>query len=552
MCESIDVLTSEDFIMPSNSQDESAIYYFGYGPIVNPLVRCRRGCKISPHNVRPAILYDHRLRFVEGGTANVVPMMGWDVKGVLLRFDSVNEWENFRNFDAGYDIKEVSVSIIDETNLDPKNKNSRTFPTEVNRGSDEHLIEEEDHKDESYNGERRNGSDLIRNRHLCKSCAFSTADSGLVGDEDDEGSCSSEEEYSCPFTIGAKSRSQKEDPATVRCLTFAMSDQGSQHQNARISLSGNNGDSCSVDSVFCKPQERYLRLMMDGLRALKVDETYIRDEVLRVNYIPSERDRVADQSYSYKKFPVATKSNKMPKISFAKYKSKLCSNSKRGENATATYFICNRKVLKVNLLSDKLSSDNDLSMYTNNACVKWLRALGHGKGDITLLVHQTFVDPDCLHIPLVDNDDDLTPMHYEWAEHTILLYLERGGVTATTVYELTDSGSNSNAKTRRRSLSTSLTGVGKSVPSLTASMGRRFQKNRFSDVDSGHSESSNALPKITSRFSAPTILTTKSSTAEAPTEDFSTTSIKAKSKLCGITTRLKNLRLSKSENANEV
>lgn len=103
----------------------------------------------------------------------------------------------------------------------------------------------------------------------------------------------------------------------------------------------------------------------------------------------------------------------------------------------------------------------------NNPCVKWLRAQGHGKQDMTLTVHQTFVDPDCLHLPIVDNVEDLTPRHCEWAEHTILLYLERAGLTATVVYELaTDHRSEKQKRT-----------ISMSSLSASISMGRFSLKN---------------------------------------------------------------------------
>lgn len=121
----------------STCDESEAIYYFGYGPIVNPIVRYRRGCMIPPEQIKTAILYDHRLKFVAGGTANVVATRGWDVKGVLLRFNSKDEWNAFRQYDANYDVREISVSVIDKTNIDPKNKNDHTAPFED--GGDDHV-----------------------------------------------------------------------------------------------------------------------------------------------------------------------------------------------------------------------------------------------------------------------------------------------------------------------------------------------------------------------------------------------------------------------------
>jgi len=171
--------------------------------------------------------------------------------------------------------------------------------------------------------------------------------------------------------------------------------------------------------VVCKPQERYLKLMTDGLRAHEIDETYIHDEVLAVNYIPNERDKITDQS-QYKSFPSA---KKVANVSFIKYETKLC---KAKDNAT--HFCIGNKVFRL---------DQSECNTPSNPCVSWLRKQAHGKGDITFLVHQTFVDKECLHIEMVNSPEETTAQHQQWAEHVILLYLERGGLTATKIAELT-------------------------------------------------------------------------------------------------------------------
>lgn len=382
------------------TDDSEAIYYFGYGPIVDPIVRLRRGCNIAPENIKTAILYDHRLKFVAGGTANIVKSRGWDVKGVLLRFENQTEFEAFRQFDANYDVRDVSVSIIDKTNLDPKKKNDHTAPFDD-------CVHDE--LDESY---RSTG--LISSKRTYSSCLVAGNGSSL---NDLSGDSSSEDEdYSCPFSFEPKSA--RVDPNAVKCKTF-MIDQdpsGVRHViNENTSFRGTKitGDG---ESVFGKPQERYLKLMTDGLRFHGVDETYIRDEVLAVNYIPNERDRVVDKNY--RSFP---KSKKFSKMSQSKYE-KLCKSRDK-----ATHFVIGNKIIKVD-------TEPDL----NNAVIRWLRAHGDGKGDMTLLIHQTVVDKDAFEHEPTFKSEELTPEHTQWAEHVVFLYLERGDLTATAIGELTD------------------------------------------------------------------------------------------------------------------
>jgi len=386
----------DDFIV-----EDEAIYYFGYGPNVNPIVRARRGCTIPPYNIKSAILYDHRLKFVAGGTANVVPSRGWDVKGVLLRFKNAQEWEAFRQYDANYDVREVSVSVIDKTNIDPKNKNTHTAPFEIENDCDLDVSER---------------STQMSKQRMHKSCIMGGTGSSSLMDLGDD-SPSEEDDYSCPFSFEPKSK--KKDPNAVKCRTFMIT----QTAGGPRKQEWNNGtvEKNGGESVIGRPQERYLKLVTDGLRAHEIDEAYIRDEILAVNYIPNERDKVVDQNY--RTFPSVKPLHKLPKISQKKYETKLCNKAK---DPTATLFVIGTKIMKVEDPIDVL-----------NPCVRWLAVQAHGKGDITLLVHQTFVDKDCLHIPLVSNPEDLTEQHEKWAEHVIFLYLERGGLTATVIGELT-------------------------------------------------------------------------------------------------------------------
>jgi len=382
----------------STCEESEAVYYFGYGPIVNPIVRYRRGCKIPPENIKIAILYDHRLQFVPGGTANIVATRGWDVKGVLLRFNP-EEWEEFRQYDANYDVREISVSVIDKTNLDPKNKNDHTAP-----------FEEDDNED--LDDSERSGP-LLRSRRMHQSMLVSGSRGSSSLNSLEGNSSEEEEDYSCPFSFEPKSK--KADPNAVKCFTFAIDQaKGTPRHVISENKPYQNG---TIDTVVGKPQERYLKLMTDGLRAHEIDETYIHDEVLAVSYIPNERDKVTDQ-VSYRSFPNA---KKVSKISHSKYE-KLCFPPKEKDNGT--HFLIGSKIIRV----DDGSMNN-----MQNPVVRWLREQAHGQGDVTLTVQETFVDKDCLHLEPVRNILDVTKQHHTWAEHIVLLYLERGGLTASVI-----------------------------------------------------------------------------------------------------------------------
>ena len=86
----------------------TCIYYFGYGALVNPVSRKRRG--VETVSEQPAILTDYRLTFGYGGAANIVHKRGWDVHGVLMKCKSEKDWQILKDFDAGYDCIRVSVT----------------------------------------------------------------------------------------------------------------------------------------------------------------------------------------------------------------------------------------------------------------------------------------------------------------------------------------------------------------------------------------------------------------------------------------------------------
>jgi len=268
----------------------------------------------------------------------------------------------------------------------------------------------------------------------------------------------------------------------------------------RVVDGGHNHSSKRSESIFVgMPQERYLKLMADGLRSLHIDETYIQDEILSVNYIPNARDHITNAERDYRTFPMLIGMDTLPKLSYDKYdktvlaantvassasgssgsvslpkrhaswgggSSKHTNNNKGGGDPEPSqnqqqdlYFIVGKKIIKLP------QQDGPMKLGAANACTRWIKELCHGKYDITHLVQQTFVDPEC-ELPVIQSDtDSITPEHHAWAEHTVLLYLERGGLTATHAYDLDDTSGPSTTKRRSSFLGASV--HGRSMPVLS-------------------------------------------------------------------------------------
>jgi hypothetical protein len=86
---------------PSTTSNES-VYYFGFGAMVNPTSRARRG--VETVKERPAILQDFELSFSLAGAATVNKKEGQEVHGVLMEFQDEEHWKIIKEFETGYDV----------------------------------------------------------------------------------------------------------------------------------------------------------------------------------------------------------------------------------------------------------------------------------------------------------------------------------------------------------------------------------------------------------------------------------------------------------------
>uniref|UniRef100_A0A7S1UWI2 gamma-glutamylcyclotransferase n=1 Tax=Grammatophora oceanica TaxID=210454 RepID=A0A7S1UWI2_9STRA len=122
-----------------SSSNEGSVYYFGYGPMVHPTVRHRRGVKVM--NEQAAILTDHRLTFAYGGVASVVKQRGYDVHGIVMQCQSTSDWEKLKESEGGYYATELEV-----------------FPYGASNSSDRCEFSPEDDDDDSDDDSSRSGA----------------------------------------------------------------------------------------------------------------------------------------------------------------------------------------------------------------------------------------------------------------------------------------------------------------------------------------------------------------------------------------------------------
>jgi len=161
------------------------------------------------------------------------------------------------------------------------------------------------------------------------------------------------------------------------------------------------------------PECRYLELIAEGMRAHHVDDDYIQDQIMAVPFIPKKLPdeyqkcpldtTLLSSSSSFLKSKTESKSG-LPLLSFKKYL-KLC--DKQPAVGGDIYIIIDDGVFRIQKPSD----------IDKVPAAKWLLVNGHGKPDCSLMIHQAMVD---LSIPLCDEMNQLTPLHFAWAENQIV------------------------------------------------------------------------------------------------------------------------------------
>mmetsp|Transcript_20339 Transcript_20339/g.48369 ORF Transcript_20339/g.48369 Transcript_20339/m.48369 type:complete len:551 (-) Transcript_20339:100-1752(-) len=349
---------------PPPKKKKERIYYFGYGPIVNPVVRKRRGVRTVGNGdggALAALLPDHKLTWAFGGVVNIVKQRGFEVMGILLEFDDEEEWSNFQQFDAGYDLDEVTVFPLQQQQDD-----------EARETSNDRREEEEDDDDDD--------------------------------DDDDDGD-------------GFVSHTNE----PVKAYTFVMKD----FDESKLLSS-------KIEKL---PGERYLKLIATGMRTYGIDEDYINDQIMSVPYIPKRKPE------QYRTFSTAavSSSTPLPRITFAKYRSKLCSHNYRKTSPDDVFFISQGRVIKVERPDDP-----------KNPSLVWLRdrVMGLTGKECTLRIHQTVVDPD---IPMVDTPEEITTQHDQWCENHMVEWMEQGGLRGIAIFEIDDDSDHNNRVLHRRS-----------------------------------------------------------------------------------------------------
>ena len=329
-----------------NDQDD--IYYFGVGPIVNPQVRKRHRVQVSQE--QPAVLPDFRLTFNYGGIANVVQQRGYDVHGIVMKFESRQEWNGFVHTNVGNNLSKLVKVYPYKHDSDQLNKKNHKMD-----GRSEYSDEEEDEFPD-----------------LSQEMDILDIDNG------------------------------NKDREYIEAYVFHIRPEEFKHDDLDL----------PIEQL---PSERYLRLIANGMSYYNINPEYVQDQIMAIGFVPK---RTPDQYMKFETVPP------LPKIPYRKYL-RICENSfeSNKKKQSRLYFVLGKYVFEM------LVSENQRL----NPGTEWVLEFAHGKPDIVLILHKLLVDPD---IPVVDTQEELTPLHYAWAENHSVEFLSKCGLTAKRVYEL--------------------------------------------------------------------------------------------------------------------
>jgi len=193
----------------------------------------------------------------------------------------------------------------------------------------------------------------------------------------------------------------EEEITPVRCHVFVQSDY-------EVSL--------LEKPLEKKPQERYLRLIAQGMQKVNADPNYVENEIMGCPYVEM-RTQEEWLTFSH----VSNKKN-VPKISMDKYQ-RICQKASPDD----CYFILRNHVIQLHHHDPE------------NPSAKWIRSNGHGNPDISFLVHTIVVDPD---VPYAGSEEGMTDLHYRWAENHMVDFCQQAQIEAFKIYRLKGGGGN--------------------------------------------------------------------------------------------------------------
>lgn len=151
------------------------------------------------------------------------------------------------------------------------------------------------------------------------------------------------------------------------------------------------------------PQERYIRIIVLGMKHHGVDEEYIDSIFMHVPYIPNRKPE------EYLQFPQEKEGKSLKSVSHKEYEKK---SKKR------SWFVVGDRIIQVGPHDPR------------SGFMQWVQSRTIGQPDCTWTWLQTLYDPD---LPECDGPDGVTHLHQSWAENQMVDKFQQADITATCV-----------------------------------------------------------------------------------------------------------------------
>ena len=454
-------------------------WYFCVGPLVHPDVRARRLLS-STDSHQAAVLLDYKLVFSHAGV-DCVPKVGYNVQGVVMRVPCDDDWNRIVDADSAA-FSRVLVNVYPyntTTNTATSTTTTTTTSTKTNATTNSSRFCSYGSKNNRIIHDGQDGDTL----DLSTSTTYNRDFPSSLGCETDDDN----DDYH--YNDIQNHNEHDDDEEGDEHVDIALIACKNRPILAYVSVMNEYDESKVINEnapIEKKPQERYLRLVSEGMKFHGVDETYVADEIMSCPYIPKRTQdnwcrfpttappppaaaaakkrssflfqkwqllssehrhpqhpqhlqncQIEDESYSNENdsSSISTRNTesqmhrrqqqndqdqqmRLPVLTMKKYK-RLC--AKNSTPHSDLYFILHNHVLKMD--------NHD----PQSPVAGWVRMKGHGKPDLSYTIHQIVVDPD---IPWAKTRDDMTLLHYDWAEDHLQEALKLSGLTATKVYRL--------------------------------------------------------------------------------------------------------------------
>lgn len=190
------------------------------------------------------------------------------------------------------------------------------------------------------------------------------------------------------------------------CITVDVYPYGSDDPiQARVFVMSLDEDDNAKLPTERLPQERYVRIIAEGMRFHGLDDEYIDYQIMNVPYIPNRKPA------EYLRFPVNKGSKKQLKqLSCQSYTKKAKQND---------WLRIGNRVIQI--------GEHD----PQSAFVQWAKSQLVGQEDCTWVLMQTLYDPD---LPVCESEEDLTSLHRLWAENQLMEKFEQADLGGAVVH----------------------------------------------------------------------------------------------------------------------